>query len=97
LGLLLSDLHSLTGQLRKEDGSFQKLLKDPALYQNLDDASFMLVKNLNHLDIIMRDLKVFSDKIARHPGELGVQGVFTKDKGLKTLPPEPIDTSPARR
>jgi hypothetical protein len=47
----------------------------------------MLTEAISELQPIMKDLSVFADKIARHPGELGVQGVITRDSGLKEVPP----------
>lgn len=87
LNVILADLREMVRKFRSGDGTIQKLVNDPSIYQNLDDASFLLVKNLAELEKVMANLKVFSDKIARHPGELGVQGVLTRDKGLKDVPP----------
>ena len=87
LNLLLTDLQKITGQIRSQDGTIQRLLRDPALFENLDDASLLLVGNLDKLDKILVDLQVFADKVARHPGELGIQGVLTRDSGLKTVQP----------
>ena len=90
MNFLLADLRVLTHHLRTQDGTIQRLAKDPSLYQNLDDSAFMMLRSLGELERIMADLKVFADKIARHPGELGVQGVLSKDKGLKNVEPGSI-------
>jgi phospholipid/cholesterol/gamma-HCH transport system substrate-binding protein len=86
LSKLVDDLQDVTGRVRRSDGSFQRFINDPALYQNLSEATAQINDSLRHLEKIMLDVRVFSDKIARHPGELGVQGVLTRDKGLKTPP-----------
>ena len=54
--------------------SLKRLLEDPKLYQHLDDAALKLDASLTELQTIMKDLTVFSDKIARHPEVLGVRG-----------------------
>ncbi len=94
LNVLLDDMQALTRQLRDRDGTLQRLMRDPSLYQNADEAVAVLLESLRDLEQIMGDLKVFSDKIARHPGELGVQGIFTKDKGLKTVEPGTMPQRP---
>ncbi|MFO0947814.1 MAG: MlaD family protein [Planctomycetota bacterium] len=97
LNEVLGDLKVMVRQFRTQDGTLKRLATDPSLYQNLDDAAVLLVRNLAELEKVMGDLKVFSDKIARHPGELGVQGVLTKDKGLKDVPPGMFDAHNPKR
>ena len=46
------------------------------LAKNLDDLS-------RDLKPIVHNVWIFTDKIARHPGDLGVRGVLKKDSGLK--------------
>lgn len=97
LNEVLGDLKVMVRQFRTQDGTLKRLATDPSLYQNLDDAAVLLVRNLSELERVMGDLKVFSDKIARHPGELGVQGVLTRDKGLKDVPPSMLDSHHPKR
>jgi phospholipid/cholesterol/gamma-HCH transport system substrate-binding protein len=87
LSVVLADLEIVARRLRDDDGTIQRLMRDPSLYQNLDDAAVLLVDNLKLMEKLLVDLRVFADKIARHPGELGVQGILTKDSGVKTIPP----------
>ena len=58
------------------------------ILQRLRERELPLTSSLAELEPILRDLSVFADKIARHPGELGVQGVITRDGGLKEVPPK---------
>ena len=89
LGERIAELVSgIVRQFRQTDGTIQRLMTDPSIFQNVKEASAMLVSSLSELEPIMRDLSVFADKIARHPGELGVQGVVTPDAGLKEIPPK---------
>lgn len=90
LNVILNDLREMLVNFRTGEGTIQKLVNDPSVYQNLDDAAFLLVRNLADLEQIMGNLKVFSDKIARHPGELGLQGVLTRDQGLKNVDPQTV-------
>lgn len=91
LNAVLADLKEILHRFRTQDGTIQRLMTDPSLYQNLDSASILFVQNLGELEKVMKDLRVFADKIARHPGELGVQGVITKDSGLKNVEPGSLD------
>lgn len=88
LNVVLKDVRELTQQFREGDGTIQRLMVDPSMYQNLDEAAALLVRNLSELEGILDDVKVFADKIARHPGELGVQGVLTRDTGVKNFIPD---------
>jgi len=78
-----SDMMGATG---RQDGSIQRLFSDPALFNNLNDASLMLVRILPRIDRILRDVEVFADKIARDPSRLGVGGAVRPDAGLKDPP-----------
>lgn len=95
LALMLEDFRGLTQDFRKKDGTIQRLLSDPSLYQHVDDVAVAVLRQLSEVEKIMQDVRVFADKIARHPGSLGVQGVITKDNGLKEVDPDAVE--PKRR
>jgi phospholipid/cholesterol/gamma-HCH transport system substrate-binding protein len=38
---------------------------------------------MKNLDLVMKDLRVFSDKIARHPELIGAGGALRGSSGLK--------------
>ncbi|MCA9023317.1 MAG: hypothetical protein KDA74_24380, partial [Planctomycetaceae bacterium] len=44
---------------------------------------------LNNLEPIARDIRIFSDKIARHPEILGVSGAMKGSSGLKDATEQP--------
>jgi phospholipid/cholesterol/gamma-HCH transport system substrate-binding protein len=74
---------TFTEALNNPEGSLNRLMSDRYLYQNLNEAA----ENVNELTKDMRpildDVRVFTDKIARDPGRLGVRGVFQKNSGIK--------------
>ena len=70
-------------QLNDENGSLGMLVRDPELYQNLNKAARNVEKLTTELRPIVRDVRVFSDKIARHPETLGVRGALHKNSGIK--------------
>lgn len=91
LNLLLEDFRAVTADYRKKDGTMQRLVSDPALYQHVDEIAQMIIQNLGEFEKVMKDVRVFADKIARHPGSIGVQGAITKDNGLKEVDPSTVD------
>jgi phospholipid/cholesterol/gamma-HCH transport system substrate-binding protein len=96
LNALTSELTGMLRRFQRGDGTLKRLLEDPKLYQSLDSAAVKLDRSLGELEIVLRDLQVFSDKIARHPGELGVQGVLTRDTGTKHVPPSALQEDSRR-
>lgn len=80
---LLAQFVQFGKQLNEENGSLGKLVRDPELYQNLNKAARNVEKLTTELRPIVRDVRVFSDKIARHPEQLGVRGALHKSSGIK--------------
>ncbi|MBX3449279.1 MAG: MCE family protein [Planctomycetaceae bacterium] len=80
---LLGELHRFSRVVNSEDGSLQRLASDPALYENMARSSESLAVLLRNLEPVLRDVKEFSDKIARHPEILGVGGAVKPSNGLK--------------
>jgi phospholipid/cholesterol/gamma-HCH transport system substrate-binding protein len=85
LNRMLTDFSGLAKVL-DQDGTIQRLLKDPSLYNNLNDAACMLLRSTPRLERILRDFETFADKLARHPELLGVRGAIKPSEGLKEAP-----------
>jgi len=81
-----ADVQELLKVIDRGDGTLKKLINDPSLYNHLDEAACMIAHLLPKLEPILRDVNVFSDKIARHPESLGVRGAITPGSGLKESP-----------
>jgi len=86
----LANLEVLTRELRmisqaatRNDGSFQKFLSDPGLYRNLERSTEAMTVMLQNLNPVIRDMRVFADKVARHPELIGVAGAISPSSGLK--------------
>jgi phospholipid/cholesterol/gamma-HCH transport system substrate-binding protein len=67
---LTSELTTFAKAVNSEQSSLGRLLKDDELYQNLSIASRNLRDASRQLRPIINDARVFTDKIARHPGIL---------------------------
>ena len=78
-----ADLADLTGTLKNEEGSLAQMASDPSLYRNLDASAENLNLLLANLGPVLRDLRVFSDKIARNPELIGVRGALRGSDGEK--------------
>jgi len=86
LSKALTEVRGLLAAFGKGNGTIQKLLTDPAVYQNLDEAAGSLAKVMAKAEKITRDLEVFADKIARRPELIGVGGALRPSSGLKDVP-----------
>lgn len=83
LDSLLAELNRFAIMVNKPQGSLQKFASDPALYDHLDRSAQSIEVLVKNLEPILRDLREFSDKIARHPELLGVGGAMRPSSGLK--------------
>lgn len=90
LNKALVEVRALIGTFSKGNGSIQKLLTEPGVYQNLDDAAGSLARVLGKAEKITRDLEVFADKIARRPELIGIGGAVRPSSGLKDAPGAPL-------
>lgn len=89
----LQNLERVTAQLadfaetlNRDDSTLGRLVRDPTLYQKLDRTMTNVQQLTQDLRPVISDLRVFSDKIARHPELLGVRGALERQAGTKGLP-----------
>jgi len=80
---LMTELNTFSRMLNTEDGSMQRFAADPELYENLNNSAAALTLLLRNLDPLVKDMRVFSDKVARHPEILGVSGALKGSSGIK--------------
>lgn len=83
LDQLMSELNRFARVVNSREGSLQKFASDPSLYDNLDRSSQSLAVLLRNMEPVLRDLREFSDKVARNPELLGVGGAVRPSAGLK--------------
>jgi len=82
IGLLAKDARELMKGYAGSDGTVQRLFTDPTLYNRSAEVVYGMEKLTKKLDLILEDLKDFSDQIARHPNHL----IFDRGGGLKGSP-----------
>jgi phospholipid/cholesterol/gamma-HCH transport system substrate-binding protein len=80
---LLTELNQFAQMINRNEGTLQKFTSDPKLYENLNTSAASLAVLLKNLEPMLADLRVFSDRIARHPEILGVSGAMQPSSGLK--------------
>jgi phospholipid/cholesterol/gamma-HCH transport system substrate-binding protein len=86
LNALLTNLSGVFNAFGRGDGTLQRLLNDPSLYNHLNDAACMIARTVPRLDRALADLEIFADKLARHPEAIGLGGVVRPSVGLKEAP-----------
>lgn len=80
---LLGQFVTFGKALNGKDGSLSQFVNNPELYQNLNAAACNIQELTRRLRPIVEDARIFTDKIARDPGVLGVRGALQKNSGLK--------------
>lgn len=80
---VLNEVAVFTRNLNKSDGTLNRLVTDPELYQRLNSVACNLQDLTRELRPIVSDARVFADKIARHPEKIGVRGAIERSSGVK--------------
>jgi phospholipid/cholesterol/gamma-HCH transport system substrate-binding protein len=94
----MTELNHFAKVVNQKDGSLQKFVSDPSLHDQLvrsSESANVLMKNL---EPVLKDLREFSDKVARNPEVLGLGGAVRPSTGLKDaeLRTTPRTSSPPR-
>lgn len=87
----LLQISEFTTTLNSTDGTIGRLAKDPTLYEKLETTLDEIRDLKRQLEPVVSNAQVFSDKIARHPEQLGVAGALRRNGGAKGVPPIPSD------
>ena len=85
LNRLLVQFTAFSEKLNSGEGTLGRLVRDDEVYLKIQS----LLENAEDLSVrlkpIVEDVRIFTDKIARDPGQLGVRGALDrKPTGLKT-------------
>lgn len=83
LDAVMDDLAMFSQRLRNPNGSLALLLEDRELYDHLNRAATNVDQLSRQLKPIVNDVRIFTDKIARHPESLGVRGAIQRSPGIK--------------
>ena len=83
---LLNELEVFTKNLNSSDGTLSQLVNNPELYQNLNSAARNVYEVTREVKPIIRDVRAFSDEIARHPGII-LRDAISPRSGIKGVSP----------
>lgn len=83
LDIMTGEFSDFGKKLNSGEGSLGMLIRDKELYLHLNGAAKNIEKLTRELKPILSDVRVFSDKIARHPESLGVRGAIQRNPGIK--------------
>ncbi|MFM9059916.1 MAG: MlaD family protein [Planctomycetaceae bacterium] len=79
----LAQAAQFSRSLNESQGTLGRLVRDPQVYDDLAEAAANVNRLTRELRPIVDDVRVFTDKIARHPEQLGVRGALDRRPGLK--------------
>jgi len=80
---VLAQVQIFTTSLNKSGGTLGRLINDPELYESAANTVRNIEQLSTKLKPIIGDLRIFTDKIARDPGRLGVRGAMHRPSGIK--------------
>ena len=81
---VMAELVTFSRALNNSQGSLGQFVNNPDLYQQLNRAATNIEQISRRLRPIVEDARVFTDKIARDPGRLGVKGALDRRRsGIK--------------
>jgi phospholipid/cholesterol/gamma-HCH transport system substrate-binding protein len=83
LDRLSKEMLTLTRNINEGKGTLGVLATDRELYDNLNRTVTNIEALSRELRPILRDARVFTDSIARHPEKLGVRGALQPSSGTK--------------
>lgn len=77
---VLTDLAKFSKAVNESDGTLGKLLYDKELYNRINQSAENIELLTRRLRPIVEDARVFTDKIARDPGRIGVKGLLNRSQ-----------------
>jgi phospholipid/cholesterol/gamma-HCH transport system substrate-binding protein len=82
----MTQLVAFTEKMNRDEGTLGQLLNNPELYHNVNSAVLDIRRLTTDLRPILNDVRVFTDKIARDPGQLGVRGALQRNNNRTKYP-----------
>ena len=80
----LNDAKKITKQFENfedSDGTIAKLLSDDEIYESILKTTRNVQEVSDRLEPLMNDIRLFSDALARDPGQLGLRGALDRRPG----------------
>lgn len=83
LDQLLGELNRFVQLVNQPNGTMHKFATDPSLYENMDRSAASLAALMKNIEPVLKDVREFSDKVARNPEVLGIGGALKPSPGLR--------------
>ncbi len=81
---ILAQLVVFSEAINNREGSLGQLIHNRELYDRLNESASNIEHISRRLRPIVEDARVFTDKVARDPGRLGVKGILDRSRsGIK--------------
>jgi phospholipid/cholesterol/gamma-HCH transport system substrate-binding protein len=96
LNRTLTDVREIVRAAGQSDGTLNRLLKDPSLYNHLDEAACAISRAMPSVNQILKNVEIFTDRLARHPELIGIGGALRPSSGLKEPATPPGAVVPPR-
>lgn len=92
---LLTEMVQFSRNLNQSDGTISQLLRDREMYDRLNQSVANIEQISRRLRPVVEDARIFTDKIARNPSQLGVKGLLSPSQsGLKHLRTSDVQRTP---
>ena len=91
---VMNQLALFSNHINSQDGTIGQLLNNPELYNNLNRAALNIERVTTEMQPIMGDIRIFSDKIARNPSQLGLAGAIHPRRDQSKYPNFEISEQP---
>jgi phospholipid/cholesterol/gamma-HCH transport system substrate-binding protein len=76
--LVARQVNQLMRSINQGDGSINRLIKDPSLYNNINDTVRNIKQITSQLQPLVNDARYIVDGLARDPGQVGVRGLLNR-------------------
>ena len=80
IDVAMADLTKFSKALNNSDGTLNRLLHDDELYESITQSAENIELLTQRLRPIVEDARVFTDKVARDPGRLGLKGMLDRSQ-----------------
>ena len=87
LDVVLNQMIQFADSINNRQGTLGLLLNDPELYNRMNRTAGNIESVSRQLNPIINDIRIFTDKLSRDPGQLGIRGLLDgRSTGLKGNP-----------
>jgi phospholipid/cholesterol/gamma-HCH transport system substrate-binding protein len=83
LSMAMKQISEFSKAVNDSEGTIGQLVHNPEMFNRLNKAAGNIERVSQQLQPIVSDVRVFTDKIARDPSQIGVGGAIRRRTGIK--------------